>query len=105
MALNKLFTVLVEKFSSDDKHEEVLNFIDTYIADEQKQYEKNKQDKALTFGKFAGYSVKELSTTVKGKSYLSWLLSQSWCDEEKFGWIHEECVKYDVKKKTRVSLE
>ena len=106
MALRKLKESIIEEFPTIDQEghnvtaDALLLFIDEYISIDQKQYEKNKANKALTFGKWKGFTVKELSVSEKGNSYLEWLLSQTWCDESKFGYIHEECKALNIKKKT-----
>jgi hypothetical protein len=113
MALNKLRMAIIEEFPTIDMEGDstssirLLEFIDKYIEEDQAAYQKNKANKALTFGKWKGFTVKELSVSEKGASYLSWLLSQTWCDESKFGYIHEECKALNIKKKAhrRAKLE
>jgi len=109
MALNKLVEAINQDFDLEgNSASELLNFIENYAEKDREQYQKNKENKALTFGKYKGYTVKELSLTMKGKDYLGWLLNQTWCSEEKFGYIHEECTKYKISKKKnqpRASLE
>ena len=102
MSLNKLLETLLSEFPEDDDDTDssrVINFIKKYIETEQKNYTENKDNNKLTFGKFKGYSVKELALTDKGIDYLQWLLSQSWCTEDKFGMIYDECKKLNIKKK------
>lgn len=104
MALNKLLEAIRTDFIFEDNTpENLMIFIEDYAEKEQKQYQKNKENKALTFGKYKNYTVKELSLTMKGKDYLSWLLSQTWCTEDKFAYIHEECAKYKISKKKSMS--
>lgn len=113
MALRKLKESIIDEFPTIDQEcndvtaDALFQFIDNYIEEDSKQYKKNKENKALTFGKWKGFTVKELSVSEKGKSYLEWLLSQTWCDESKFGFIHEECSALNIKKKTqrRAKLE
>ena len=51
-ALKKLRTELVEKMSDIDMTTtDIMDFIDNFIEEEQKQYETNKENKCLTFGK------------------------------------------------------
>ena len=76
-----------------------MAFIEDYSKKESEQYRKNKENKALTFGKWKGFTVKELSVSDKGKAYLEWLLSQTWCSEDKFGYIHDECKLLKITKK------
>ena len=79
----------------------VMDYIDTFIDKEQKKYETLKDKKALTFGKFKGFTVKEVAAAPKGKSYLEWLLGQTWCTEDKFQYIYDGCKELNIKKKGR----
>ena len=100
MALNKLISAINQDFDLESSSaSELLNFIENYAEKDREQYQKNKENKALTFGKYKGYTVKELSLTMKGKDYLGWLLGQTWCTEDKFAYIHDECTKYKISKK------
>lgn len=109
MSINKLLEAIRTDFIFEDNTaENLMIFIEDYAEKDREQYQKNKENKALTFGKYKGYTVKELSLTMKGKDYLGWLLNQTWCTEDKFGYIHDECAKYKIsKKKTqqRTSLD
>jgi hypothetical protein len=100
-AIKQLQTNLHEKMiiNPDMSTENILDFIDEFITEQDDQYRKNKENKALSFGKWKGFTIKELSVSDKGKSYLEWLLSQQWCSEDKFGYIHEECRLLNIKKK------
>jgi hypothetical protein len=102
MALRAFKAELTEKIDNESiefNNTTIIDFLDEYIEAEDEKYRKNKQNKALTFGKWKGFTIKELSVSEKGKSYLEWLLAQAWCDEEKFGFIHEECKALNIKKK------
>ena len=102
MALKLLRTALLDKLEEDNTINtitEVTEFIDQYIEEEDEKYRKNKKNKALTFGRWKGFTVKELSVSDKGKSYLEWLLTQQWFSEDKFADIHEECKTLGIKKK------
>jgi hypothetical protein len=78
---------------------EYSEFIKNYIEQEQKAYESNKSNGKLTFGKFKGYSVKELSLTIKGKEYLQWLMSQTFFTDDKFPDLFKELNDLKIKKK------
>jgi len=82
--------------------EDMLNYIDNFIEIEEAKYDKLKGKKALTFGKFKGFTVKEVAKTAKGKQYLTWLLGQAWCSEDKahFKYIHDGCKELNIKKNT-----
>lgn len=105
MALRKMRERLIERFTTIDQEGndvrgiDVLEFIDNYIADENAKYEDNKKNGKLCFGKYKDFTIKEMVSTVKGRDYLSWLLSQSWVTPDKFGWIIDECASYGIKKK------
>lgn len=113
MALRKLIDAIDEQFDENSiengvqstrlhtaKAKDLYDFINNYYEEDQKQYQKNKENKALTFGRWRGFTVKELAVSEKGKDYLSWLLSQTWCTPDKFGYIHEECKALNIKKKS-----
>ena len=98
--LKKLRSALIEKTSDTDMNSaQIMDFIDEYIEDEQKKYEVLKGKKAITFGKWRGFTVKEVAATAKGKDYLSWLISQTWCTEDKFQYIYDGCKESGVVKK------
>ena len=59
------------------------------ISEQTKQYKKNVQDGKISFGKYKGFSVKELSGLEKGLDYLGWLLKQQWFSEDKFGSLYD----------------
>jgi hypothetical protein len=100
MALRALIESINVDFEIEDKSaSELFDFIETYAQKEQEAYQKNKKNKALTFGRWKGFTIKELSVSDKGKSYLEWLLAQQWCSEDKFEFIHEECKALGIKKK------
>jgi hypothetical protein len=75
---------------------ELKTFIIEYAEEVALKYNKDRTDRKLTFGKHKGYTVEELSLTVKGKDYLRWLLKQSWCTEDRFEYIYEDARKYKV---------
>jgi len=60
----------------------VFGLIDEFAAMEEKRYAAMRKDKKLTFGKYRGYTVKELALSEKGAAYCSWLLSQTWFVEK-----------------------
>ena len=83
MSLAKFQEALIAEFNNcdDEQTKLILEFVDGYIQEDRKQYKEQKKNKQLTFGKYKGYSVKELSLTMKGKDYLRWLLTQTWCTD------------------------
>ncbi len=96
MSLVKFQTALIEAFPALDPA--VATFIQDYIDKEQAAYNEGKKNGKLNFGKYAQYTCRELSLTDAGKSYLSWVLAQSWCTPEKFGFIHDDCKSLGIKK-------
>ena len=60
----------------------VFRLIDEFADMEEKRYAMLRKDKKLTFGKYRGYTVKELALTEKGATYCAWLLSQTWFVEK-----------------------
>jgi len=107
MALRKLRDAIDSQFPNLDLEEDTVSakvlydFINDYILQDSEQYKTNKEEKKLTFGKWKGFSIEELSKNAKGADYLQWLLAQAWCSEDKFGYIHEECDRLKIKKKAR----
>ena len=79
--------------------EGLMDFAREYVDQQRVEYEENKSKKALTFGKWKGFKVAELAQTEKGRSYLTWLLSQTWCTEDKFKYIHDGCSQAGIKKR------
>lgn len=98
MSLVKFQIKLDEKFPTMPT--EYKEFIQAYIDTEQKLYESNKSNGKLTFGKYCGYSVKELSLTIKGKDYLQWLMAQSFFTSEKFPDLYKDLNELKIKKKS-----
>lgn len=94
-SLNEKLNTSKDEMSKDD----LISWIKAYIEKEQESYSKNKENKALTFGKYKGYTVKELSLTPKGKDYIQWLLNQQWFTEDKFSSLYEEIKALNIKKK------
>jgi len=97
--LQKLLNHLDEKFLDISKHtaQDVIDEIETYRAQKDEEYKKLKKENKLLFGKYKGYTIEELTKTLKGKDYCRWLLKQAWFDE-KFNDLIEEMAKYGIKK-------
>ena len=105
MSLIKFKDALLEQMPELDNTNPVFKFLQEYIETEQKFYKANKKDNKLTFGKFSGYSIKEVAASEKGKSYLEWMMSQSWFTAEKFPEHYEELKRLKIKKKLKQPLE
>jgi hypothetical protein len=97
MSLSKFAIAFDERFKTMPI--EYRTFIDEYLENEKKQYDANKQNGKITFGKYKGYSVKELALTDKGKDYLQWLMAQTFFTEDKFPDLHKELKDLKIKKK------
>jgi len=97
MSLSKFAIAFDERFKTMPI--EYRTFIDEYLENEKKEYNNNKQNGKLTFGKYRGYSIKELALTQKGKEYLEWLMSQTFFTEDKFSDLHKELKELKIKKK------
>ena len=91
MSLQKLLTHLQEIVDNKPKTtvDDLMDTIKEYILEQNKQYKKNVQDGKISFGKYKGFSVKELSGLEKGLDYLGWLLKQQWFSEDKFGSLYD----------------
>ena len=108
MSLNKFKIALLEKFPDFKvENEEIYNFVETYIADQQREFKQNKSGNKLSFGKYVGYSISELALTSKGYEYIQWLTQQAWFNEEKYPNEFAELKKLGIKKKSvkRTPLE
>ena len=97
MSLSKFAIAFDERFKTMPV--EYRTFIDEYMENEKKEYESNKQNGKITFGKYRGYSVKELASSEKGKDYLQWLMAQTFFTEDKFQDLHKELKILGIKKK------
>ena len=97
MSLSKFAIAFDERFKTMPV--EYRTFIDEYLENEKREYENNKSNGKITFGKYKGYSVKELALTDKGKDYLQWLMSQEFFSEQKFPDLHNELKILKIKKK------
>ena len=84
---------LIDANITSDK---LLEIIDNFIDEEQKTYTANTQKGALTFGRYKGFLVSELSNK-EGRQYLDWLSRQSFFTPDKFGSLYDS-VKQAVKK-------
>ena len=105
MSLAKLLTAVTAEF--EDKKDtssasDVLAFLDKYVNTEKKEYTDNKENNALTFGKYKGHTVEDLSKNDKGRDYLQWMLAQSWA--EKFPDIVAKCTELKINKKVKSFL-
>ena len=97
MALSKFAIAFGEKFTAMPV--EYKTFIDEYMENEKREYDNNKSNGKITFGKYKGYSVKELALSEKGKDYLQWLMAQTFFTEDKFPDLHKELRELKIKKK------
>lgn len=99
MSLIKFRDNLLENIPDLDNTNPVFKFLQDYIETEQKVYKANKKDGKLNFGKFSSFTIKEVASSEKGRSYLTWLLSQSWFTPDKFEAEHLELKRLKIKKK------
>lgn len=81
-----------------DVYNNAVEWIDKFAEEETKKYREAKRDGKLTFGKYRGYTVKELNLTDKGKDYLQWLITQQWVKDSK-PHIIEEVTSLGVRPK------
>lgn len=102
--LEDLKAYLLEK--DPDVYGRVHTMIDDFSEEESKKYRENKEAGKLTWGKYKGYSVKELNMTEKGKDYLRWMIGQDWVKQNK-PHIVEQIKELGIKPKkfTRTPLE
>lgn len=99
MSLAKLQEGLT-RFTENDKAGDILTYVNEFINEQQKQYTINKDNDCLTFGKWKGFTIKEMSTNEKGKQYVGWLLTQPWFTEDKFSNLFEDMRHNNLLKKT-----
>jgi hypothetical protein len=62
----------------------IFKFVNDFIENEQKTYQKNRESGLLTFGKYRNQSVEQVAQLDKGLDYLGWVSRQSWMTSEKF---------------------
>ena len=98
MSLAKLQEGL-NKFSDTDSGRDVLEYVNDFIAEQQKQYKDNKESRCLTFGKWKGFSMKEMADDDKGRSYIQWLIKQTWFTEDKFEDLFDDMRTHGLLKK------
>jgi len=98
--IQKLLEHLNQKFDdiSMTTGSELYQSIEEYKKEQDTKYQKLKQEGKISFGKYKGYSIKEMTRTMKGKDYLRWLLQQTWFTE-KFTDLVEQIEKEGIKKK------
>lgn len=101
MALNRLQVFLDLKLVDSPKMSQkaLMTHIKTFIADEQKDYETNVEKGALTFGKHRGFKIDDLVKNETGKSYLTWLVRQTWLTDEKFPDLIDAMAAHGIVKK------
>jgi hypothetical protein len=88
--LEQLKGHIFEGLTANGIDSEIVNhLIDEFAALEDKKYQALRKDKKFTFGKYRGYTVKELGITDKGKEYLSWILGQTWFVENNSHLVEE----------------
>ena len=102
--IQDLVEFLTEKMPTT--FDEVKVLIQEFEVQEQAKYTDMKKDNKLTFGKYRGYTPKELALTEKGKEYLSWLLTQDWVLEKRESLV-VQIKELGIKKKSlkRTPLE
>lgn len=101
MSIRKLIDAIDVKFPepSEMVAAEIMAFIDNYAAENEQEYKKLRANGQLSFGKFRGYSIKELCLTPKGIDYVQWLLSCGWFTEDKYEALHADIKECGVTKK------
>ena len=86
--MNQLRIAIEEKYPTDSKQSkgasEVLAFVRAYMAEEQAKYQTNKDNNAITFGKYKGQTPAQVAGLDKGLDYLGWISRQTWFSEDKF---------------------
>ena len=98
MSLTKLQEGL-KKFTEDDKATDVISYVNDFIDEQQKTYTQNKENRCISFGKHKGSSMEDMSKTQAGKSYIQWLLKQTWFTEDKFQDLYDDMRKFGLLKK------
>lgn len=99
-----LIAYLYEK--CPDGYNLVKEHIDAFAEKSYQEYKQNQADGKITWGKYKGYTVKELNMTDKGKSYLQWMMGQDWVKQNK-PHVIDEIKGLGIRPKTfkRVPLE
>lgn len=97
MEIVKLQEALKVQFPELDT--KVSEFINTYIDDIKEKKKELRNDGKLSFGKYKGFYPKELAETEAGRNYLTWLFSQEYFTQDKFGDLYDTLVELGIKKK------
>ena len=98
MSLSKLSESL-NLFTEDDTAESVITHVRNFIDKQQQTYTQNKENRCISFGKHKGSSMEDMSKTQAGKSYIQWLLKQTWFTEDKFQDLYDDMRKFGLLKK------
>ena len=94
-AVNQRYPDLTEINGAD-----LMQFIQEYSDRQYEEYKKLKANRELHFGKYKGYTIKELCLTTKGKDYMIWLMSQTWFSEDKYPDLYDDIKSCGLKKKS-----
>ena len=95
--ITKFCDAMYEKFP--EITEDMKTWATNYIEEDSKKFKALKDDGKITFGKYKGYSIAELSQAPKGAEYIQWVLQQTWFTEDKFGTLFADIKRLNIKKK------
>ena len=71
----------------------IFKFVNDFIENEQKTYQKNRDSGLITFGKYKGQSVEQIAQLDKGLDYLGWISRQSWFSADKFPSLYNKVTE------------
>ena len=97
MEVIKLQEALKTQFPEMDA--KVSEFINAYVEDVKEKKKELRNDGKLSFGKYKGLRPDELVKTQAGHSYLTWLFSQQYFTQDKFGDLYDTLAELGIKKK------
>jgi hypothetical protein len=99
MKIKKLISEKFEERTPDQQL--ILDYIDELIIEQNLEFKSNKSSGKITFGKYKGYTIKEVLKTPdnKGLHYIQWLMIQSWFSEDKFEDLYKQIKDAKIKKK------
>ena len=84
----------------------IVDYLDTQINEQKAEYKLNKDSNKMTFGRYSGYTIKEIvkCPSGKGTGYLEWLLCQSFFTEDKYPDLFTQLKECKIKKKVKTTI-
>ena len=71
----------------------IHEWIKAYAEKESAEYNKNRDNGLISFGRYKGQSVEAVMGLDKGLEYLQWVQKQSWFTEDKFSSLYPKVME------------